>query len=160
MGFTFALDDAGRSRLIITEEPDYIVPLRIAPSSLEDCLKQGKWLVVSMSVWSIHDIRAGHHAIELVKRRGGLVKLGLRPFDYPKENASWVPGLGAERVADQVELLVAEQGCRHEVTIQGRADASPIWVAISEGKVVSIRYGQLTDAEIEGLISQLLSIAH
>src|SRR5262245_61887529 len=98
MSFTFASDDAGRSRVVVTDDPDYIVPLRIAPSSLEDCLKQGQWLVVSMSVWSVHDVRAGHRAIELVKRQGGLVKLGLRPFDYPKENATWVPKLGAEQV--------------------------------------------------------------
>jgi hypothetical protein len=160
MGFTFASDDAGRSRLVVTEEPDYIVALRIAPPSLEDCLKRGKWLVVSMSVWSIHDVRAGHHAIELVKQHGGLVRLGLRPFDYPRENSTWVPGLRAEREADQVEILIAEQGRRREVTIQGRADASPVWVAILEGEVVNVRHGQLADAEIEGLISQLLSVAH
>lgn len=160
MGFAFGSDDVGRSRLVVTDEPGYIVPLRIAPTSLEDCLKQGKWLVVSMSVWSIHDIRAGHHAIDLVKRQGGSVKLGLRPFDYPQENATWVPGLGVVQVADQVEISVEEQGDRREVTIQGRTDASPVWVAISEGKTVSIRNGLLADAEIEGLIAQLLSMAH
>jgi hypothetical protein len=53
-GFTFGSDDAGQSRLVVTDELDSIFPLRIAPSFLEDGLKQGKWLVVSMSVWSIH----------------------------------------------------------------------------------------------------------
>jgi len=158
MGFTFASDDAGRSRVVVTNDPDYIVPLRIAPSSLEDFLKQGQWLVVSMSVWNVHDIRAGHRAIELVKRQGGLVKLGLRPFDYPKENAAWVPELGAEQTPDQVEVLVAEQDGSREVTIQGKSDASPVWVSISEGKVVGVRCGNLTDADIEGLILQLLPV--
>jgi hypothetical protein len=110
-------------------------------------------------VWSVHDIRAGHRAIELVKQHGGLVKLGLRPFNYPNENAIWVPGLGAEQIADQVDILVAEQDHSREVTIQGRAYASPVWVAISDGEVVSVRHGQLADAEIEGVISQLLSLA-
>jgi hypothetical protein len=159
MGFTFASDDSGRSQVILTDEPNYIVPLRIAPLFLESQLKNGKWLVLSMSVWSIHDIRAGHRAIELVKRQEGLLKLGLRPFDYPQENAAWVPGLGAEEVTDQVEILVAEKDHRREVTIQGRADASPVWVTFSEGKVVSVRFGQLADAEIEELISQLLTFA-
>jgi hypothetical protein len=158
MGFTFASNDAGRSRIVIVNEPDYIVPLRIAPSCLEDCLKQGKWLVASMSVWSVHDIRAGHRAIELVKRQGGLVKLGLRPFDYPNENSTWVPRLGAEQRADQVEILVAEEDGGREVTIQGRSDASPVWVSISEGQVVGVRYGNLADGDIEELILQLLPV--
>jgi hypothetical protein len=158
MGLTFTSDDLGRSKLVVTDEPEYIVPLRIAPSSLEDCLKQGRWLVVSMSVWSIHDIRAGHHAIEMVKLHGGSVRLGLRPFDYPQENATWVPGLGGDRLADQMEILVAEQDHKREVTVQGRADASPVWVAIVEGQVVNVRHGLLADTEIEGPISELLSL--
>src|SRR5687768_1341753 len=109
MGFTFTADHLGRSRLVVTDEPDYIVPLLIAPLSLEDCLKQGKWLVISMSVWSIPDIQAGHHAIETVKPHGGSVRLGLRPFDYPEENATWIPGLVGERFTDKVEILVADQ---------------------------------------------------
>jgi len=160
MGFHATSDDAGRSRLLVTDEPDYIVPLQIAPSSLEDCLKQGRWLVVSMSVWSVHDFRAGLHAIKLVKEQGGVVKLGLRPFNYPKENATWVPGLGAERMTDQVEISVAEHDGRREVTIQGKADSSPVWLVIAEGNVVGVRFGQLSTAEIEDLISQLLSTDH
>jgi hypothetical protein len=140
MGFTFGSDDAGRSRVILEDEPDYIASLRIAPSLLEDHLKQGKWLVVSMSVWSIHDIRAGHRAIDLVKHHRGLVNLGLRPFDFPQENSTWVPCLGAEQIADQVQILVADQN-HHAVTIQRTADASPVWVAISEGKVLNVRHG-------------------
>lgn len=158
MGFTFASDDAGRSRVVVADDPEYIVPLRIAPSCLEDCLKQGKWLVVSMSVWSVHDIRAGHRAIELVKQRGGLVKLGLRPFDYPNENTTWVPGLGVEQKSDQAEILVVEQDSFREVAIQGTPDASPVWVSISQGKVINVQHGQLSNTEIEKLISQLLSM--
>jgi hypothetical protein len=112
-----------------------------------------------MSVWNIHDIRAGHRAIELIKGHGGSVNLGLRPFNYPKEHASWLPCLGAQRTADQLEILVAEQPHSRHVTIQGMQDASPVWVMISEGQIISVRYGQLADAEIEVLISQLL-IAH
>jgi hypothetical protein len=155
MGFTFASDDAGRSRIVVVNDPDYIVPLGIAPSCLEDCLKQGKWLIVSMSVWSIHDIRAGHRAIELVKRHGGLVKLGLRPFDYPNENSTWVPGLRTDQEGDQIEVLVAEQDGSREVTIQRKLDASPVWVSISEGQVVGVRNGNLADAEIEEMILHL-----
>ena len=157
MGFTFASDHVGRSRIVVANEPDYIIPLQIAPSGLEDCLKQGKWLVASMSVWSVHDIRAGHRAIELVKRHGGLLKLGLRPFDYPQENSTWVPGIGVHRIADQVEAIVGGQDNLREVTIQGAAHTSPVWVAISEGKFTSVQTGQLTDADSEGMISQLLA---
>jgi hypothetical protein len=159
MGFTFGSDDAGRSRVVLANEPDYIVPLQIAPPFLENDLKQGKWLVVSMSVWSIHDIRAGHRAIELVKQQAGLVKLGLRPFDYAIENSAWVLNLGADQTIDQVEIFAAEQDRAREVTIQGRAEASPVWVAISDGDIVSVRHGQLRDDEIEQLLFQILAIA-
>ncbi len=160
MVFTFGADDAGRSRVILVDAPDYVIPLRIAPPCLEDHVKQGRWLVVSMSVWSVHDIRAGHRAIELVERHGGLVKLGLRPFDFSKENATWVPGVGSDQTADQVEIFVGDHDRSREIKIQGRSDSSPLWVVIAEGKVVDVRYGQLADAEIQELIAQLLSVAH
>ena len=39
--------------------------------------------------------------------------------------------------------------------ITGRADASPVWVAFLDGRVVNIRHGQLSDAEIGELIDHL-----
>jgi len=155
MGFTFVADEKGRSRVMLEGEPDYIVPLQIAPQCLENELKQGNWLVVCMSVWNMNDIRAGHRAIEVVKHHRGLVRLGLRPFDYPEENLTWISGVPGGKLPEQVEILVAEQGNKREVIIQGKETASPVWVVISEGKVAAVKYGLLSDAEIERLIFQL-----
>jgi len=108
----------------------------------------------------MHDIRAGHRAIELVNRRGGLLNLGLRPFDYPQEHATWVPDPVTALTGDQAEIVASEQDGIREVTITGRTDASPLWVTFSDGHVVSIRHGQLSDTEIEGLIDHLLAVVH
>ncbi len=159
MGFTVTSDGLGRSQIVPVDEPSWIVPLPIAPTSLEDGLRQGRWLVVSMSVWNMHDIRAGHRAIGVVNRRGGLLNLGLRPFDYPQEHATWVPDFETTLIGDQAEIVASEQDGLREVVITGRADASPVWVAFLDGRVVSIRHGQLSDAEISELIDHLLGVA-
>lgn len=156
MGFTFVTDEKGRSRVMLENEPDYIAPLQIAPSCLENKLKQGNWLVVCMSVWNLNDIRAGHRAIEIVKRHRGRVQLGLRPFDDPEENLTWIFGVPSGQLPEQVEILLAEQDNKREAIIRATETASPVWVAISDGKVAAIKYGLLSDSEIERLIIQLL----
>jgi hypothetical protein len=155
MGISFVSDNVGRSRLIITDEPEYIVPLQIAPPALEDHLQRGKWLVIGMSVWSIHDRQSGLRAVDLVTRLGGVVKLGLRPVDYHEENAAWVPDY---EPGEQTEILVAERAGAREVTIRQKSEASPIWVAIAEGTIVRVTKGRLTDAEIAQLLSELCAI--
>lgn len=155
MGFTFVADEKGRSRVMLEGEPHFVAPLQIAPPCLENELTQGNWLVVCMSVWDMNDLRAGHRAIEVVKQHRGLVQLGLRPFDYPEENLTWISDVPGEKLPEQVEILVAEQGNKREVMIRGEKTASPVWVVISEGKVAAVKYGPLTDAEIERLIEVL-----
>ena len=155
MSLAVATDDAGRSRLVIADEPAYIVPLPIAPIALEAFLKEGRWLVIGMSVWSVHDRRAGHRAMELVKRHGGAVKLGLRPVNYQSENAAWIPDY---QPAEETEILVADHDGKREVTIRQRSDTSPIWVTILEGTVVRVRKGRLTDAAIDALFSELCDL--
>jgi hypothetical protein len=159
MAFTLGADETGRSCVILVDAPDYVTSLRIAPPFLENQVKEGKWLIVSMSVWSVDDIRAGHRAIQMVQRHGGLVKLGLRPFDFAKENATWVPGLRSDQTVDQVGIFVSDHDPGREVKIQGMPGTSPVWMAIVEGNVIGLRFGQLTDAEILDLISRLVSFA-
>jgi hypothetical protein len=155
MGFSSASDDAGRSRLVITDEPDYIVPLQIAPAALEDHLRHGKWLVVGMSVWSVHDRQAGLRAVKLVKRIEGVVKLGLRPVSFPEENVAWVPDY---QPSEQSEILMADGDGKREVTIRQKSDSGPVWVAIAEGKVVRVIKGRLADADISALLSELCDL--
>jgi hypothetical protein len=158
MGFTFVADEKGRSRVKLENEPNYIIPLQTAPQYLENNLKQGKWLVVCMSVWNLNDMRAGHRAIEIVKRHRGLVQLGLRPFDDPEENLTWISDVPGGQQPKQVEILLAEHDNKREVIIRATETASPVWVALSDGKVAAIKYGLLSDDEIERLIIQLLQL--
>jgi hypothetical protein len=156
MGISVTTDDAGRSRLITTDEPNYIVPLSIAPPALEDHLKTGMWLVVGMSVWSVHDFKAGRRAIKLVKQLGGAVNLGLRPVDCPEENATWVPYY---RAGEQTEMLVADRDGAREVTIRQKSDASPVWVTFADGTVVRVVKGRLEDMHVAALLSELCDTA-
>lgn len=155
MGFAFLADDSGRSKIIVKDEGEHIMPLPIAPACFDDCLKAGKWLVVNMSVWNAVDRGEGARALKLLRHGRGEVRLGLRPFDYPEEFAPWLPAL---RTTDfgQVECTTALQNDQVHVTIKSAANSSPIWVAISDGNIVAVRMGQLADEEIEALISQLL----
>jgi len=109
-----------------------------------------------MSVWNVKDIRAGHRAIEIVKRFRGLIQLGLIPFNYPEENLAWISGLSGGQLPNQVKLLFTEHDNKREVIIRATETASPVWVTISESKVTAIKFGLLSDAEIERLIIQLL----
>lgn len=156
MPFTFASDGTGRSQVLLKDEPAYIVPLQIAPSSLEDQLKQGNWLVVTMSVWSVDDIRAGRRAVELAKRQSGRFNLGLRPFDYPAEFIPWLPGVALEDVQEQSQAFVIDQANRRHVLIYGNPTASPVWVILREGKTETVAFGCLTDQEIQKLVSPLI----
>lgn len=157
MGLSFIADGNGRSKLIVSQAPDYIVPLCIAPEHLEDFVTHGRWLVLSMSVWSLHDVEAGDRAIVAIKSRAGLVKLGLRPFDYPNENDRWIPGGDRERSSGRVDLSVETEFGKRHVVIRGAAGLSPIWVSMVDGRVVDIRYGQLTVGEINDVLDRLLS---
>lgn len=159
MGFIISSDEQGRSRVVINNEPEYIVPLAIAPSAIEECLKQGKWLIVNMSVWNANDITAGHRAIEVVKKYKGAIRLGLRPFDEPRENTKWIAGLGVNESLDLIGIVVSEHDDVREVIIQDTEGTSPLWLAISKGNVVGLWHGKLIDADIEKIIGQLMSIA-
>ncbi|VTR98004.1 hypothetical protein [Tuwongella immobilis] len=156
MPFRYTTNDMGKTQLVLEGEPDYVVALASSPSGLEDELKQSKWIVVCMAEWSIHDLKAGHRTIKLVAPYSDRVKLGLRLYDYPQEHTTWVPDPVTVLTGDQADIVASEQNGIREVTITGRADASPLWVTFSGGHVVSIRHGQLSDTEMEGLIDQLL----
>lgn len=158
MGFSLQPNTEGRSQVVLTDEPPYIVPLQIAPPSLEKILMEGKWLIVSFSIWSIHDLEAAHRAIEVTKQHGGQFRLGLRPFDYPAENLSWLP-ITSEVARNTVDIEVTEQQGKHVVAIKGRTDTSPVWGTIVNGQFATVRFGQLSEMDLGDLVKQLLAIA-
>jgi hypothetical protein len=156
MSFSFTADEYGRSRIVLTNEPEFIVPLQIAPFSIEKNLLSGNWLCISMSVWSSSDIRAGYQAIEQIKLYNGMISLGLRPFDYPEENYTWIPNCQSDQPLNNSVVISEEQNGSLQVTISGRPNASPVWVGISNAKLIGVRYGLLTESEIEDFISKII----
>ena len=112
---------------------------------------------MNMSVWKVNDIRAGSYAMEVVKRHRGLVKLGLRPFDYSNELKTWIPKDVSCGAIELVDVFVKDDNSVREVTIEGTQNTSPVWVLISEGDIFKVSYGLLAGKEIEELISEVLA---
>lgn len=157
MSLVFTADQNGRSKIVLLNEPDYIVPLPIAPSRMEDCLLRGKWLCLGMSVWSSHDILAGAQAIDRIRPRGGLVRLGLRPVDFPVENETWIGAEYLSSSTEPVEIMTTQHHGSLKITICGQSNQLPVWVGLSKGAIISVRHGQLLDSEIDDLISQVIA---
>jgi len=156
MSFSLKPNTEGRSEIVLVDEPSYIVPFPIAPLSLEGTLTNGRWLIVSFSVWSIHDLEAAHRAIVVAKQHGGEFQLGLRPFDDPIENTTWLP-IASEAKRELVDIEVTESNQRRFVAIKGRTDANPVWATILDGRFITITFGQLSEADFDNLIQQLLT---
>ncbi|QVL30337.1 hypothetical protein KIH39_15910 [Telmatocola sphagniphila] len=158
MGFKLTSNSEGRSQIELTDDSPYIIPLTIAPSSIEDILTKGKWLVVSFSVWSIQDLESANIASNIMKQYGQHLRLGLRPFDYPDENLTWLP-LTKAAMNESVDIEVVESNKLRRITISGRADKSPIWATILNGQFISISFGHLSEMDIHHLIKDLLNLS-
>ncbi|MGD9648577.1 MAG: hypothetical protein AB7U73_22895 [Pirellulales bacterium] len=155
MAVIYAADDHGRTRIVVENEPSFVVPLAIAPPGLEGELSNGKWLVVSMSIWNTHDIEAGDRAVALAKEQGGRITLGLRPFNDWMENATWIEGLHAPVNPDPLAVHV-EKGNVTKLAITGTNIHHPLWVSFTDGKVNGLEFGLLSDDQIRGLMDRLL----
>lgn len=158
MPLLYEADENGRSRVVVRDEPDYIVPLAIAPVGLEPELSRGKWICVSMSVWSGLDTAAGQLAIRQVRQQQGAIQLGLRPFDFPEENHTWIPDIPADRT-ERFFIDAKETAGATEVMITSDPAASPVWLGISDGKFVRVQYGQLSREEINELIAAVIDFS-
>lgn len=113
--------------MTLTDEPPYSYALDAAPSAREPELNTGNWLVMAFAVWSIPDNLAIQTALDVAKRFGGKLNLGLRPFDDSDELGAWCPGL--------------EYGGQ-----------SPLWVLLRDGEVCMERSGILAVDELIELI--------
>jgi hypothetical protein len=117
----------GRPSILLNEEPPYCVALEAAPTMRESELNNGLWLVMAFAAWSLPDIDAVHTALDAVKHFGGIIKLGLRPFDNPEEHATWLSGLDDNGI-------------------------SPLWLLLSDGDLRMMRQGTLTLDDLLGAI--------
>jgi|GEM_PF-3027285 len=148
MSFIYASDEQDRSQLVLSDEPSYVISLPTAPSALENCLKQGNWLVVSMALWSIHDLKAGRRAIDWAQRHRREFRLAMRLFDYPEEFLTWLPD-ALDHAQQSSNISVTEEDDKRHLLIQQNPHSSPIWAIFRSGKTERIAFGRLTIPEIE-----------
>ncbi|MDD5267121.1 MAG: hypothetical protein PHO08_08325 [Methylococcales bacterium] len=127
MSYKVTRDQEGCPSITLTDEPSYFRALVAAPSAREPELNTGNWLVMAFAVWSTPDNLAIQTAIDVAKRFGGKLNLGLRPFDDSEELGAWCPS----------------------VEDDGR---SPLWVLLRDGKVCMKRSGILTVDELVEVI--------
>lgn len=127
MSYKVTRDQEGCPIITLKDESPYAHALDVAPFAREPQLNMGNWLVMAFAVWSIPDNLAIQTALDVAKRFGGKLNLGLRPFDYSKELDAWCPGL--------------EYGGQ-----------SPLWVLLRDGEVCMTRSGILAVDELAELI--------
>ncbi|HEY8158975.1 MAG TPA: hypothetical protein VIF10_09770 [Methylobacter sp.] len=130
MSFNVTRDQEGYPRIALTDEPPYCHALAAAPSAREPELNSGNWLVMAFAVWSVPDNLAIQTALDVTKRFGGKLNLGLRPFDDLEELDAWYP-----RLEDDGH--------------------SPIWVLLRDGEVCMKRSGILTIEELVEMIGSV-----
>ncbi len=98
----------------------------MAPSEREADLNDGDWLVLAFAVWGSHD----RHAIDIacsVATSWPKVHVGVRPFEYGDEFASWVP----EFRSDAGALQVFDNNGNVKITTN--PDDHPVWIAFRKG---------------------------
>jgi hypothetical protein len=156
MTFKVQRTTGDRFEIALTEEPSYIVPLDMAPMAREAFLNEGKWLIISISIWDSNDRFQIKNAIELAKQFSGKFRLGIRAFDYREENEVWIPELQEMTRPVEAELFVHEENNVREVTIEPPSNASPIWVVLNEGKTIHVAFGKKTPSEIAHMVNSIV----
>ena len=92
---TPAVGEKGLFRLLLTNAPDNVAPLEMAPAAMETELSRGLWVVLVLAVWSAPDLAAIPLASKVGARLGRVACVGIRPFDHQAEHAAWCPALSA-----------------------------------------------------------------
>jgi hypothetical protein len=114
----------------LDNEPEYCVPLTMAPARREPQLDQGAWLVMVVAVWSGPDYVAVGDALTAAKTFDGFVRLGIRPFEEFSEMETWCCNV--------------------------REGDSPVWVSIKDGAIVDVRAGPVSIDTIAQMMEQLV----
>ena len=127
MSYKVTRDQKGCPSITLTGEAPYSHALGAAPSAREPELNTGNWLVMAFAVWSTPDNLAIQAALDVAKRFGGKLNLGLRPFDDSEELGAWCP----------------------DIEDDGQ---SPLWVLLRDGEVCMKCSGILTVDELVELI--------
>ena len=120
-------DPQGVPGVTLAGEPPYCHALAAGVLALEPALRQGVWLVMAFAVWSIPDVAAVQRALDLARRLGGRLSVGVRPYDDPLELTAWWPD--ADPIAP-----------------------GPFWVLLRDGHIIGSLAGLPTDDELDALV--------
>lgn len=123
MSYRVTRDQAGRPHVHLDGEPPYSRALAAAVGSREPELARGRWLVLAFPAWSVPGVAAIGTALEVARRFGGSLSVGIRPFDDPEEHRGWQHGL-------------EDTG------------GDPVWVVLQDGTPCLTLSGHLTEEEL------------
>lgn len=130
MGMQITEEPSGKYVVSLSNAPGWVHTLSAHEPSVEPKLKTGTWLVVVFAVWSSPDINSVHEAVEGLRRHGGSVQLGVRPFERYEEigecNGGRVP-LGP----------------------------TPLWVMVVDGRVIRTEWGSRNAQEVDRMVAGL-----
>jgi len=124
MAYRVSRDEHGVPCITLTGEPAYCHALDAGVSGREPELGGGAWLVMAFPVWSAPDVAAVQDAIDLAKRFGGRLDLGLRPYDDPLELQAWWPDADPDA-------------------------PGPFWLLLRDGEVRRHRTGRVSASELD-----------
>lgn len=121
MSYRVTRSPDNRLHVELGDEPAYCRALDAGPPAREPELGTGRWLILLFAAWSMSDVAAIQTALDVARRFGGKLVLGLRPFETWEEHDTWMPDL-------------EEDG------------KTPIWILLRDGEVRMKRSG-LFDAD-------------
>jgi len=152
MGFKVVKESEKHSRVELIDEPDWVIGMQTLTMGVPTCLSNGVALVVAFSIWSTPDREMAYKAIEISKKRGIGVRIGLLPFDYPEELSTWL----LDSDWEEVDLHV-QQGddASVELTISQSEGNSPLWFELHNGHPRLLGRGQLSEHKIDEHLRRL-----
>ena len=157
MGFKVVKENENHSRIELIDEPEWVIGMRTLTMGIPTCLANGVALVVAFSIWSTPDREMAYEAIEISKRKGIGVRIGLLPFDFPEELSSWL----SDASWDEIDLIIQpSDDASVELTISQYEGNSPLWFELRDGKPRLLGRGKLTEDEIDEFLRRLKTAGH
>ena len=120
-------DSNGRHRLKLNGTPSNIFAFASRPEQLEYVLRKSDWLFIAFHTNSIRDHKQVKEAIRFGIHNSE-INVGIRAFSKSSDNKNW---------CNQCAKSEFELGM-----------LTPIWLRITDGKIVREHYGPLTIDEI------------
>jgi hypothetical protein len=154
---TWSLRAPGNQKLELTisDEPDYIHALEMAPESRESQLDSGTWLIVVFPIWSSPVRESVREAIACAKDYGGRFQLGIRPYNLHEELDRWWPGNEAPSAA-KLLVTVQDEAPQREIHITSDPSSNPMWLLLRDGQVIHHGTGPRSKAQLSELMHTAL----